>query len=315
LLCLHGLSLSGFVFAQYQEHFAAKGIRAIAPCLLGGISMPDPGKTIDDLADEVIELLDTLGIERFDAIGFSWGTLPELALLARIPHRIRKAGLLGAMVPVSFFGPEDAARLKPDIRLSLRMARHVPALHRWLMWLVCRLPVAALVGQFRDENLSPAEVEALAPGSAFNRQLSRCIAECVRTGSRFFTHGWRMVLNEPRYALDDLALLASSRVDVRLYVGEHDNVHLRSFAETIAAACAGTTADGLKPSGSPARPREAGRTTGLFQLLCARDPCTVWMLPGAGRMACMLYLEEALDHLMSELAPAPFKTAPAPSPQ
>jgi pimeloyl-ACP methyl ester carboxylesterase len=244
LLCLHGLSLSGYVFEQYHQHFVEKGMRAIAPCLLGGISISDSARTIHDLANEVIELMDGLGIERFDVIGFSSGTLPELALIARVPGRIRRAGLLGPMVPMKFFGARDRCT-EVGYSQSLQMIRHAPALHRGLMWLVCRLPGSALVNQFKDENLSPAEADALAPGSTFSTQLARCISECVRTGSRFFTDGWRMFLDEPGYTLSDLAGVAS-RVDVRLYVGERDNVHLPAFADRIAAACCGIDADELE---------------------------------------------------------------------
>lgn len=209
LLCLHGLSLSGYYFEQFHAYFAANGIRAIAPCLLGGICLPDPRKTIQDLTGELIELLDVLGIDRFDVIGFSWGTLAELALLARVPQRIRRAGFLGPMLPLRFLPARDLERMKADVRLSLRMAGRVPALHRGLMWLVCRLPVAALMNQFRDDELSGAEARALAPGSAFAGHLSRSIEECIRTGSGFFTDGWRMFLDEPGHALGDLASVAS----------------------------------------------------------------------------------------------------------
>ncbi len=297
LLCLHGLSLSGYYFEQFHAYFVANGIRAIAPCLLGGICLPDPRKTIQDLTGELIELLDVLGIDRFDVIGFSWGTLAELALLARVPQRIRRAGFLGPMLPSRFLPARDLERMKADVRLSLRMAGRVPALHRGLMWLVCRLPVAALMNQFRDDELSGAEARALAPGSAFAGHLSRSIEECIRTGSAFFTDGWRMFLDEPGYALGDLASVAS-RVQVRLYVAERDNVHLPSNAAMLAAACTGTVAGEPEPVGSSARPEDAGRGTEIFQRVYTRDRCSIWAR-GAGRMACILHLEAALDNLLS----------------
>lgn len=298
LLCLHGLSLSGYYFEQFHAYFVANRIRAIAPCLLGGIYLPDPRKTIQDLTGELIELLDVLGIDRFDVIGFSWGTLAELALLARVPQRIRRAGFLGPMLPSRFLPTRDLERMKPDVRLSLRMAGRVPALHRGLMWLVCRLPVAALMNQFKDEQLSAAEARALAPGSDFAGHLSRSIEECIRTGSRFFTDGWRMFLDEPGYTLGDLAAVAST-VRVRFYVGERDNVHLPSNATMLAAACTGTAAGEPERVDSPARPDTAGDGTAVYQPVYSRQRCSIWMARGAGRLACILHLEAALDNLLA----------------
>lgn len=289
LLCLHGLSVSGFFFDQFHGHFAARGIRAIAPCLLGGIYVPDPAKTVEDLAGQVIELLDVLGVDRFDVMGFSWGTLAELALVARVPLRIGRASFLGPMVPLKFLDARDVARMKSDVRLSISMASRVPALHRWLMRAVCRLPVSALVDQFKDKKLSIAETRALASGSAFAAHLSHCIDECTRTGSSFFTDGWRMFTDEPGYALSDLASVAS-RTELRFYVGEHDNVHLPSNATLLATALAGTARC------VPEQVSEVS-VTGIFRKVYSHEHCSIWMAPGAGRLACILYVEEALDDL------------------
>jgi pimeloyl-ACP methyl ester carboxylesterase len=299
LLCLHGLSVSGYFFQQCHADFEKHGIRAIAPCLLGGISVAESTRTVDALVDDLIELLDVLGIERVDLLGFSWGTLPELAMLARVPQRIRRAGLLGPMVPLRFLGPHDLARMKADVRLSLQLAGRAPLLHRALMWAVCRMPVSALMRQFEDEQLSAAERRALVPTSAFHRTFAHCIQECIRTGSGFFTQGWRVFLEEPGYTLADLVGVAA-KVDVHFYVGEHDNVHLPAVAQLLAAACApaaAKVADRGRPQAS-VRSRRDG--TGVFQPVDAPGPARIWMAPGAGRMACILYVREALDHLMSE---------------
>lgn len=298
LLCLHGLSLSGFYFEQYDSYFANAGIRAIAPCMLGSVHLSDPGKTIDDLSSELIELMDMLGVGRFDMIGFSWGTLPELALLAHVPRRIRRAGLLGPMLPVDFLSVAEQAAMKPDVRMSLRMAKSAPLLHRGLMWLVCRLPIKTLVDQFKDISLSQPEAAALQSGSPFHQRLTSCLAECIRTGSDFFTHGWRMFLDKPGYALKDLAI-AAKRVELRLYVGQQDNVHLPSMAYRIAAACAGTDAALVEEQSMAAAAGGLPLGSGVLQQVYSHDACSIWMAPGAGRMACMVYFKQSLDNLMS----------------
>jgi pimeloyl-ACP methyl ester carboxylesterase len=297
LLCLHGLSVSGYFFSQFHEFFARRGIRAIAPCLLGGIYASDREETVESLVGKLVELLDGLDIERFDVMGFSWGTLVQLGLIARVPQRIRKAGLLGPMLPMRFLGKQDLDGMKSDVRLTLRMVGRVPILHRCLMWLVCRLPVTVLLDQFKDPSLSVAELEALAPGHAFRSHFERCLKECTRTGSAFLTDGWRMFLDEPGYTLGDLASIASS-CEIRLYVGERDNVHLPAFANLIAATINGTPI-GLP---SPSAPAAHGD---IFRQVDSGTRCSIRMAPGAGRMACVLYFKQAMDDLMSAAEPSP----------
>jgi pimeloyl-ACP methyl ester carboxylesterase len=307
LLCLHGLSLSGFYFAQYHDAFAELGVRVIAPCMLGGIYLEDPAKTIEDLTWEIVELLDVLGIEQFDVLGISWGTLPQLSLLARVPERIGRSGFVGAMPPLAFVDGQVIGQLKSDIRTTLKMVARSPGFHRALMWLVCRLPVATLVGQFKDDTLSAAETDALVPGRPFHTHFARCMSECLSTGSQFFTQAWRMFLDEPRYALGELAA-AVAQVDVRFYVAEQDNVHLPYFSALEAAACMGRDVNEVQEAMSQARSKRRAGGTGIFQLDVARGNCSVWSIDGAGRMACVLYFKEALANL---LAPVPASGAPA----
>jgi pimeloyl-ACP methyl ester carboxylesterase len=297
LLCLHGLSLTGFYFAQYHDFFAGLGVRAIAPCLLGGVYLADPDKTIEDLTWEIVELLDVLGVQKFDVMGVSWGTLPQLSLLARVPERIGRAGFLGAMPPMRFVDSQYIGQLKSDIRTTLKMVESSPRLHRALMWLVCRLPVATLVGQFKDENLSAEEARALEPGSPFHAHFASCMSECLATGSRFFTQAWHMFLDEPRYALSDLSSVAAS-VDVRLYVAELDNVHLPHFSTLVAAACTGRDVNDVQQAISRERAGRTAPAPGVFQLDYARDNCSIMTMDGAGRMACVLYFKDALRNLL-----------------
>jgi len=296
LLCLHGLSVTGLCFEQYHDDFTALGVRAIAPSLLGGIYIVDSRKNIDNVTSEIVELLDELGIHKFDVIGFSWGTLPELALLARVPGRIGRAGFVGAMTPITFIGVQQIAQFKSDIRITLEMVKRMPRVHRIVMWLFCCLPRSAFINQFKDDNLPAREVDALATGSEFSKQFLRCLKECLRTGSQFLTDGWRMFLDKPAYALHDLA----NHVDVRLYVAERDNVHFLYFSELIAAASTGTHIDDVCRSVAAARANEAKQTVSVFDLVYAQEQCTIWMIPDAGRIACMLYFKEALTHLLKE---------------
>jgi pimeloyl-ACP methyl ester carboxylesterase len=299
LLCLHGLSVSGLCFDGYHDELARQGVRAIAPCMLGGIHLQDTTRTVSTLTGVLIELMDVLNLPRFDTLGFSWGTIPQLALIARVPDRIRRAGLVGPMLPTRFLAPRHIEQLKPDVRASLAMARRVPALHRALMGLVGLMPVSMLLRQFEDESLGDAERAALAPGGWLRAGLARWIEECRRTGSSFYTRAWQLMLEEPGYALSDLAA-AASQIDLRLYVGETDTVHLPVFADMIAAAHRGIDVGELRraePSTSPGSAAPSGAN--VYRDVFSQGRTRILMVPGAGRMACMLYLQQALGDLMS----------------
>jgi len=302
LLCLHGLSVSGFYFGQFDAVLRAMGLRAIAPCLLGGVYQADATVTIDTLASRVLELMDSLSIAQFDVVGFSWGTLTELALMARAPERIGKAGFLGAMTPIAFVGQRQLDQLKGDVRLSLTMVRRVPRLHRSLMAMILKMPLEKMLDQFKDEHLSTRERQALEPGSAFRTDFVRSMGECIRTGGRFFTDGWRMCLDQPTYALDALPRRAAS-IETHLYVAEHDNVHLPWFSALIAASLTGIDVAEVdrRLQTSVSQPASVGND-GYYQVY-ARGQCSIWMMDGAGRIASVLYFEEALRNMMAH-APA-----------
>jgi pimeloyl-ACP methyl ester carboxylesterase len=299
VLCLHGLSVSGLCFDVYHSELAQQGIRAIAPCMLGGLHLHHTARTMTALTGALIELMDILNLPRFDTLGFSWGTLPQLALIARVPDRIRRAGLVGPMLPTRFLTARDIDRLKPDIRASLSMARHVPVLHRGVMGLVSLMPVSVLLRQFEDERLSDAERAALAPGGSLRAGLAHWIEECRRTGSGFYTRAWQLMLEEPGYALGDLAAIGS-QIDLRLYVGENDSVHLPIFTDMIAAAhCGIDVGDVHRVETSTSPGPSVPRGPNVFRNVFSQGRTHILMVPGAGRMACMLCLRQALDDLMA----------------
>ncbi|ALG83437.1 3-oxoadipate enol-lactonase [Gordonia phthalatica] len=60
----------------------------------GGSPVPDGPYTIDDLADDVVALLDGLGIERAHFVGLSLGGMTGMRLAVRDPGRVNRLALL-----------------------------------------------------------------------------------------------------------------------------------------------------------------------------------------------------------------------------
>jgi pimeloyl-ACP methyl ester carboxylesterase len=96
VVLLHGFPLNRQMWAE-QVSALGSMYRIIAPDLRGHgeSSAPDGVYTMDEMADDVIELIDTLHItERFVLGGLSMGGYVALSLVARYPMRVRGLMLL-----------------------------------------------------------------------------------------------------------------------------------------------------------------------------------------------------------------------------
>jgi 3-oxoadipate enol-lactonase len=76
--------------------------------------VPDGPYTIDDLADDVVALLDRLGIERTHIVGLSLGGMTAMRLAARNPERVARMVLLctGAQLPPAQAWTDRAATVR-----------------------------------------------------------------------------------------------------------------------------------------------------------------------------------------------------------
>lgn len=110
VVLLHGFPLGR---KMWREQFSGIGsmYRVIAPDLLGhGDSpAPDGDYSIDGMADDVIELLDTLGLDEPVVVGgLSMGGYVALSIVARHPERVRALMLMDTRAAAD--SPEAAAK-------------------------------------------------------------------------------------------------------------------------------------------------------------------------------------------------------------
>jgi len=79
---------------------AQLGIRFITTDRPGhGLSDPQPARKLLDWPDDVRQLADHLGIDRFSVMGWSAGGAPALACAARLPVRVRAASVVSSVSP------------------------------------------------------------------------------------------------------------------------------------------------------------------------------------------------------------------------
>lgn len=80
----------------------------------GASPVPDGPYTIDDLADDLIALLDRLDLERAHLVGLSLGGMTAMRVAARNPERVDRMALLctGAQLPPATAWVERAATVR-----------------------------------------------------------------------------------------------------------------------------------------------------------------------------------------------------------
>jgi lipase len=122
LLALHGLSGHGARWRRFAEA-QLPGYRVIAPDLRGhGQSTWNPPWTFEQYADDVIGVLDSLGLDHVPVMGHSFGGAISLYLP---PHRVSKLILVDpaiALDPADMLETAEEAR-EEDVYASLDEAR------------------------------------------------------------------------------------------------------------------------------------------------------------------------------------------------
>ncbi len=110
VLLIHGFPLGRQMWGPQVQALAAAGFRAVAPDLRGfGESEPGAGAgSTDLLADDLIALLDHLGIEKAVVGGMSMGGYVMLNLLARYPERFQLP-VLSSPAPMPMMRPHGAS--------------------------------------------------------------------------------------------------------------------------------------------------------------------------------------------------------------
>jgi pimeloyl-ACP methyl ester carboxylesterase len=127
----HGHGSSRFEVRLLAETASRLGVRLIGLDRPGiGSSDAKPDFRILDWPEDVQEVADQLGIERFAVEGLSAGGIYALACAYKIPHRLTACGLISSAVPrymIAQAGPRW-------MRITWWLGKRIP----WLLWpLIC----------------------------------------------------------------------------------------------------------------------------------------------------------------------------------
>lgn len=98
LMLVHGFTGAKEDFADFLDGFADRGWHVVAPDLRGHGASEAPAEeeaySLEEMADDVLALADTLGWDSFDLLGHSMGGMVAQVLALRAPERLRSLVLM-----------------------------------------------------------------------------------------------------------------------------------------------------------------------------------------------------------------------------
>ena len=157
------------------------GVRLIVPDRPGfGRSDPQPGRRVTDWPDDVVELLDSLGVDRFAALSLSGGAAYALACAYALPDRVSAVGILGGAPP-----PDVPWPWPGWLPTSVRAAAHRPSPATATLLRPVFAPLAVrpqLLPRYLQVRLNPADRRVIGR-PAVRRVLARTFTEGLRQGS------------------------------------------------------------------------------------------------------------------------------------
>lgn len=201
-----GSRLEGLLFDELNRQL---GIRMIAPDRPGhGLSDFQQDRTYLDWPNDVSELADQLGIDRFAVLGWSSGGPYAAAVAHGIPERLTVAAIVAGEAPYASDDLPDSALTADTFsgsrvnKLLIFSARHGPwlmrALFRMMRLLLFRDP-AGLAESSADANMSAKDKRFFA-----RREYSAVMLEALRQGAEGTAHDFTIERLDWPFELEEI---------------------------------------------------------------------------------------------------------------
>jgi pimeloyl-ACP methyl ester carboxylesterase len=219
ILEFHGNPSSRLGSELFDGTARSMGIRVIGIDRPGmGLSDYKPARRLLDWPDDVIELADALGFEKFPIVGGSGGVPATLACAYKIPERLSAVGVLFGPRPIGPPGATDG--WSRSTRVQAFLERNGPFwVPRMAMSMVARIvrdnPEKALSKMFKE--LPPLDRAAM-DDPKVQQQYIKTICEAFRAGPDGVTLDKILTVKPWGFKLEDIS------IKVHLWHGEADTV-------------------------------------------------------------------------------------------
>ena len=228
-----GSGLEAKLLAQAAEKVGVHLIGIDRPGM--GLSDFKPSRQILDWPDDVVQLADTLGIERFAVEGVSGGGPYAAACAYKIPDRLSSCGIVVGLGPIYLLGTEGMMMAN---RVQFFTARRFPWLLKLLLWLVVGRSGRYAENEGKIEEIFSKfwrglpEVDRNAIGdSKLGKLYVAQLLNAFRQGSRGASYDAQLYVKPWGFKLEDISF-----DNVHLWHGELDvNVPV-SMARAVAKA-------------------------------------------------------------------------------
>jgi pimeloyl-ACP methyl ester carboxylesterase len=232
VLEFHGWPGSRMEAWNYHEAGKKVGARVIGIDRPGfGISTYKKGYRIVDWPSDVLELANTLRLERFAVAGISSGSPYALACARFIPERLNACAVVSGLSPLKVEGenlnPMDY--IDPMEIWIARLANTLAPVAGMALWYISgqiRKDPAKAMKQFM--NAPPSDL-ALLKDEAAKRNFQQTIAECSRGGLKGPVASVGLEVRDWGFRLQDITM------HVSLWQGEADNIVFPAAANYMAS--------------------------------------------------------------------------------
>lgn len=243
VVLIHGFPLNRKIWTPQISALAEKGFRVIAPDLRGfGDSDPGgDGFNLQTFSDDIVRLMNYLGIGRAVMVGMSLGGEVVLDLLARYPRKVVATSILAPVL-----SPADAEQQVRwfDFAELVREGHHQTALDGFCQWLFPGQQTddkQAMVKTVR-ELMETVDLDTLAKGMAFcARQSSPLEGRKFNNIPSLVLTGGKDKLSPPKRNQILTKLLPKCRLQIlsdaghmlNLEAAKDINLHLLRFLEEL----------------------------------------------------------------------------------
>jgi pimeloyl-ACP methyl ester carboxylesterase len=215
-----------------EAQTAAMGARLISFDRPGfGQSDPKPRRSLTDTADDILALVDHLGLDKVFVAAPSGGGPPALAFAHRAPDRIRAVALIGAAGPLD--EPGALAGITFERRVGFWLARHLPRIFRWAMSRRVRVGPDMEAFFLRYTKHNPPVDQSILARPEVRAMFLASYAESLRSGIDAFAWEVQLAARPWGFALSDI------RVPIAVWHGGKDNSVPPVMGQRLAAAIPG----------------------------------------------------------------------------